>query len=181
MLPSRSEYADLFTAYGQLNSSLLPFSAVQSGLYWSRTDLVPGITAWAFGPVSSGLGGYTVGADVRFFGVAVRPGNVAAAVPEPQTLALALLALGAGRAWGSSAAIWPQRSIFSPAFCPIATVIGLQIRRKLSFLGPNFASTPQARQAPRRGVGGTEQAASLRLRRFGRFGASGHFGGLGGR
>ena len=27
--------------------------------------------------------------------------------------------------------------------------MGLQIRRKLSSLGPNFASTPQVRQAPR--------------------------------
>ena len=37
---------------------------------------------------------------------------------------------------------------FSPAFCPIATAMGLQTRQKLSSLGPNFASTPQARQAP---------------------------------
>ena len=37
---------------------------------------------------------------------------------------------------------------FSPAFCPIAMAMGLQTRQKLSSLGPNFASTPQARQAP---------------------------------
>ena len=37
---------------------------------------------------------------------------------------------------------------FSPASCPIATAMELQIRRKLSSLGPNFASTPQVRQAP---------------------------------
>ncbi len=38
---------------------------------------------------------------------------------------------------------------FSPAFCPIALAMGLQTRQKLSSLGPNFASTPRARQAPR--------------------------------
>ena len=38
----------------------------------------------------------THSSKIRFsYAVAVRPGDVAAAVPEPQTLALALLALGA--------------------------------------------------------------------------------------
>ncbi len=37
---------------------------------------------------------------------------------------------------------------FSPAFCPMATAMGLQTRQKPSSPGPNFASTPQARQAP---------------------------------
>ena len=52
---------------------------------------------------------------------------------------------------------------FSPAFCPIATAMGLQIRRKLSSLGPNFASTPQARQAPgdcRGALGAADSASS---------------------
>ena len=39
---------------------------------------------------------------------------------------------------------------FSPASCPIASAMALQTRQKLSSLGPNFASTPQARQTPRR-------------------------------
>ena len=50
---------------------------------------------------------------------------------------------------------WLRRSPRTPAFCPIATAVRLQIRRsrraakpKLSSLGPNFASTPQVRQAP---------------------------------
>ena len=39
---------------------------------------------------------------------------------------------------------------FSPRSCPIAMAMGLRTRQKLSSLGPNFASTPQVRQAPRR-------------------------------
>ena len=37
---------------------------------------------------------------------------------------------------------------FSPAFCPIATAMGLQTRQKLSSLGPPFASPPSAAHAP---------------------------------
>ena len=91
-LPEISEYAALFTAYGNL--TLVPqFTNVQSDRYWSGTEFTAGGGAWRFSPDS---GGQSVGnQNVRFFAVAVRPGDVAASVPEPQTLALALLALGA--------------------------------------------------------------------------------------
>ena len=95
------------------------------------------------------------------------------ATSRPQALGLVLEMMGTGRSRATAAAY--QRAIdrgawavprslsalwnvgfnlaaavhFSPAFCPIAKAMGLQIRQKLSSLGPNFASTPQVRQAPR--------------------------------
>lgn len=91
VLPSISEYA-LFRAYGDLTSNLLPFVNVYAR-YWSGTESVPGIDAWAFSP---GFGFQSSGSmDVPLYAVAVRPGDVTASVPEPQTLVLVLLALGA--------------------------------------------------------------------------------------
>ena len=92
-LPGITEYANLFTAYGDLTSNTLPFVDVQPDVYWSGTEISSGFNAWFFIP---GFGGQSYGVEVsRFFAVAVRPGDVTAPVPEPQTLALALLALGA--------------------------------------------------------------------------------------
>ena len=70
------------------------FSKVQSDFYWSGTGYAPSPSfAWYFGTVNGFQ--YRAGKDVALYAVAVRPGDVAAPVPEPQTLALALLALGA--------------------------------------------------------------------------------------
>jgi hypothetical protein len=92
-LPDIAEYANLFTAYGDLTSNTLPFVNVQPRVYWSGTELASGISAWGFTADSGGQGfGFKTN---QFFAVAVRPGDVTATVPEPQTLALALLALGA--------------------------------------------------------------------------------------
>ena len=73
-------------------ANLALFSNVQVNVYSSGTEATSG-TAWIF---QSG-DGYQVNyfKDDPLFAVAVRPGDVAVAVPEPQTLALALLALGA--------------------------------------------------------------------------------------
>jgi len=91
-LPEINEYGALFTAYGNL-TQVAEFTNVQPGNYWSGTEVAPGISAWVFPP---GVGVQLVGDQVgRLFAVAVRPGVVAVSVPEPQTLALALLALGA--------------------------------------------------------------------------------------
>jgi hypothetical protein len=92
VLPSISQYADLFTAYGNL--TLVPqFTNVQPIYYWSGTEFRPSVDAWFFFPC---CGPETSVSELsRMFAVAVRPGDVTAAVPEPQTLALALLALGA--------------------------------------------------------------------------------------
>jgi len=79
---------------GSNAANLALFSNVLSLGYWSGTEYAPdpGL-AWVFGTDSGfqGVGGKTNG----LYAVAVRPGDVAASVPEPQTLALALLALGA--------------------------------------------------------------------------------------
>ena len=91
-LPEISEYGVLFAAYGNL--TLEPqFSNVRSGHYWSGTEFPGGNGVWYFFPDSGSQDG--ANARNRFFAVAVRPGDVTASVPEPQTLALALLALGA--------------------------------------------------------------------------------------
>ncbi len=75
-------------------ANLALFSNVQSYDYWSGTEYAPDPDrAWYFSTV---VGNQNV--DFKFsalYAVAVRPGDVAASVPEPQTLALALLALGA--------------------------------------------------------------------------------------
>ena len=92
-LPGIAEYANLFAAYGNLTSNTLPFVDVQPGVYWSGTEFAPGFLARDFNPVN-GVQSIDFESD-RFFAVAVRPGDVTARVPEPQTLALAMLALGA--------------------------------------------------------------------------------------
>jgi len=76
------------------NANLALFSNVQSSVYWSGTEYAPDPdVAWFF---STRFGGQSfVGKSFALYAVAVRPGDVAASVPEPQTLALALLALGA--------------------------------------------------------------------------------------
>jgi hypothetical protein len=85
-LPETSEYAALFTAYGDL-TKVKEFENVQPIFYWSGTEITPGKFAWLLNPVT-GLQNPAFQSD-QIFAVAVR------AVPEPQTLALALLALGA--------------------------------------------------------------------------------------
>ena len=75
-------------------ANLARFSNVQSLDYWSGTLYAPGPGhAWYFGAGSGGQS--VVGEGGALYAVAVRPGDVAASVSEPQTLALALLALGA--------------------------------------------------------------------------------------
>jgi hypothetical protein len=91
-LPEISEYAALFTAYGNL-TAVTNFTNVQSFAYWSGTELTAGSVSWVFFPVSNLQAGLNQGG--QYFAVAVRPGDVTVSVPEPQTLALALLALGA--------------------------------------------------------------------------------------
>ncbi len=94
-LPEIGEYADLWTDVGSSLSGLQSkFTGVQSCFYWSGTEYAQSpLAAWFF----STCGGlqYLDFNTVALYAVAVRPGNVTASVPEPQTLALALLALGA--------------------------------------------------------------------------------------
>jgi len=79
---------------GSNAANLALFTNVQSSAYWSGTEFAPEpADAWGFNALggSQSVGGKTS----ALYAVAVRPGDVAAAVPEPQTLALVLLALGA--------------------------------------------------------------------------------------
>ncbi len=75
-------------------ANLALFSNVQPTIYWSGTEYAPNPDgAWKFSP-----GDGSQSPDDKFnssWAVAVRPGDVTASVPEPQTLALALLAFGA--------------------------------------------------------------------------------------
>ena len=75
-------------------ANLALFSNVQSGVYWSGTEYAPNPnSAWLFNTGNGGQGYDTKSRTL--YTVAVRPGDVTASVPEPRTLALALLALGA--------------------------------------------------------------------------------------
>lgn len=69
------------------------FDGVQAGAYWSGTAnvLSPG-NAWFF--VSQGAYQSHTSVDEAWYAVAVRPGDVAAAVPEPQRYAMLLAGLG---------------------------------------------------------------------------------------
>lgn len=88
-------YNDLIAAAvctgANCTGSIGGFTGIQRD-YWSSTESAPGIEAVTFrfgdGPQ---LGGRFE--NFAFAAWAVRPGDVTAAVPEPQTLALALLAL----------------------------------------------------------------------------------------
>jgi MYXO-CTERM domain-containing protein len=75
-------------------ANLALFTNVQSDVYWSGSEYAPNPDfAWNF-LTFVGLQDY-YDKNLTLYAVAVRPGDVAASVPEPQTLALALLALGA--------------------------------------------------------------------------------------
>ena len=75
-------------------ANLALFSNVRSHYYWSGTEYAPNpLSAWLFSTFFGSQ--YNDAKSYALFAVAVRPGDVAASVPEPQTLALALLALGA--------------------------------------------------------------------------------------
>ncbi|MFY7866388.1 DUF1566 domain-containing protein [Roseateles sp.] len=68
------------------------FKNVQSYYYWSGTSYPSDSGgAWGFG-TSDGYQSYG-GRGNSLYALAVRPGDVTAAVPEPQTLALTLMAL----------------------------------------------------------------------------------------
>lgn len=75
-------------------SNLALFSNLQSDGYWSGAEYASDLNkAWLF-YTSVGMQNTIVKSGTLYV-VAVRPGDVAASVPEPQTLALALLAMGA--------------------------------------------------------------------------------------
>jgi PEP-CTERM motif len=77
-----------------VNFNSADFLNMRSSGYWSGTEYAPDPNvAWHFF-TNFGYQNYFV-KDVALYAVAVRPGDVAAAVPEPGSLALVLGALGA--------------------------------------------------------------------------------------
>ncbi len=90
-----NQYLSIWTDIGFLLTGFQDqFDGVQSGLYWSSTGFAPAPDLAMYFDTLSGSQNLA-GTDIRLYAVAVRPGDVDASVPEPQTLALALLALGA--------------------------------------------------------------------------------------
>ena len=96
-----NQYRSIWNDVGSSLAGLqAQFDGLQSGPYWSGTDFAPDPgTAWLFS-IASPFGPNDGDLDIRvqdltLYAVAVRAGDVTASVPEPQTLALALLALGA--------------------------------------------------------------------------------------
>lgn len=78
-----------------LAANLALFTNVKSWSYWSGTLYAPGThNAWTV-DFGTGWQWYGSGVGNAYYAMAVRSGDVAAPVPEPQTLGLALLALGA--------------------------------------------------------------------------------------
>jgi len=90
----RNQFLAIMNAVGGSLSGLqAQFNDVQSFYYWSGTEYSSPLFAWTFRSVDGNQSLSSKGSPL--YAVAVRPGDVSAAVPEPQTLALALLALGA--------------------------------------------------------------------------------------
>jgi hypothetical protein len=77
---------------GTNTANLALFKNVQSGYYWSGTEYSQS-NAWYFITGGGFQGGG--GKSSALFAVAVRSGDVAASVPEPGTVALLSLSLGA--------------------------------------------------------------------------------------
>ncbi len=77
---------------GTNTANLALFKNVQSGYYWSGTEYSQS-DAWFFGSRIGNQSGVAKGNAL--FAVAVRDGDVAASVPEPGTVALLSLSLGA--------------------------------------------------------------------------------------
>ena len=90
-----NQYKSIWNSVGSSFAGLSgQFDGVQTGFYWSGTVFAPDPSgAWAFNAVNGlQLGGPQ---GLPLFSVAVLPGDVAAAIPEPQTYALMLMGVGA--------------------------------------------------------------------------------------
>jgi MYXO-CTERM domain-containing protein len=89
-----NQYLSIWNAVGGTLAGLQnQFDGVQTSYYWSGTENALSLSsAWVL--LTADGGQYFVGKDYPAYTVAVRPGDVAAVVPEPQALALGLVGLG---------------------------------------------------------------------------------------
>ncbi len=92
---AQNQYKSIWNSVGSSFAALSgQFDGVLFTTYWSGAVFAPDPTrAWGFLTPSSFQNVEIQGSN--YLAVAVRPGDVAAAVPEPQTYAMLLLGLGA--------------------------------------------------------------------------------------
>jgi hypothetical protein len=92
---AQNQYKSIFNSAGGTFTTLSgQFDGVQADNYWSGTLFapIPGMP-WLFF-AANGAQNFNL-QNLQLFAVAVRPGDVAAPVPEPETYAMMLLGLGA--------------------------------------------------------------------------------------
>jgi PEP-CTERM motif len=94
------------TGYGLSNTGLFENFPIEYGFYATSLQYVPGASDWdpVYGPPGRDVWSFAVNVGVqyhyyccetRFSAIAVHPGDVAAAIPEPETYALMLAGLTA--------------------------------------------------------------------------------------
>lgn len=93
---AQNQYLSIWNSVGSTFAGLSgQFDGVQTPRYWSSTAFAPNpFSAWYFA-TGNGVQIFDVGQTNQFFAVALRLGDVAAAIPEPQTYALMLMGVGA--------------------------------------------------------------------------------------
>ncbi len=88
-------YVELNNVAGDVTPNTGNFGNMQLYAYWSGTSYAPDTSmAWHFN-IDQGDQGGTAGKQNLLFALAVRPGDVIGAVPEPGTYAMMLAGLGA--------------------------------------------------------------------------------------
>jgi len=92
-LPSYDEYFDVSTGSAILAGGF--FNVRREHFYWSTTEIADDRVLLIEPVTRDATAITTLNPNFKFHAVAVRPGDVVSPVPEPSTLALALLALGA--------------------------------------------------------------------------------------
>ncbi len=92
---AQNQYKSSWNSVGSSFAGLSgQFDGLQTDLYWSGTVFAPNPSfAWLF--IAANGNHFDVNQILPLFAVAVLPGDVAAAVPEPQTYALMLMGVGA--------------------------------------------------------------------------------------